>query len=101
MQIKILGYPWTLKVLKKKDFKKKFKKCKAVTLPQKQEIYFREDVVNTLYMRHELAHAFIFYCCKEEITLNDHDWEEFSADFLAIHGETIIKLSDKILRELK
>jgi len=101
MKIDILGYPWTITVLPKKQFKKKFRKCKAIALLDKCEIYVREDVFNKLYVTHELTHAFIFYTCKQEVILDDHSWEEFIADLFGIHGETIVQLSKKILKEYK
>lgn len=101
MKISVLGYDWNILVLPKKDFKRRFGKITAITLLDTNEVYFRSDRLNLLNVRHEITHAFLKYTCIDELNLSQQQFEEFMCDFTGVHAETVLRLSDQILKELK
>jgi len=101
MRIKVLGYDWTISILSKKEFKKRFEDCSAVTLTDERKIFIKEDSVNKLFIVHELTHAVSYYTCREELELTQDQFEEYMCDFIALHGEEIFKLAEKILKEIR
>lgn len=100
MKISVLGYPWEVLVLPKKELRKRFGKCSAIMVPTERRIYLRKDRVDYLHIAHELTHAAVYYLCKAEIQYTDESWEEMMADFVGIHGQMIHETTTKILKKL-
>lgn len=100
MIINILGDSWKVTVIPIKTFKQRFKQCTAITLINSKEIFFTQDSMIFLYVAHEITHAFYYYMCKQELKLSTHDDEEFTCDFVAIHGKQILDLTDKVIKKL-
>lgn len=101
MKIKVLGYPWTIKVLEKKAFKKRFGRAQAITDLETQEIFINSKFNHLRVIAHELCHAFFHYCCQEELELDNNKWEEVLCDFVSLHGEEVNKLAKNIWKKLK
>ena len=101
MKVQILGYDWTVKVLKVKEFVKRFGKITAINLLDKNEIYLRDDRLTKSNICHEVTHSVFKYSCTEELRLNNAEFEELCCDLVAYHGEAIIRITNKIFKELK
>jgi hypothetical protein len=106
MKISVLGYPWEIKVLGEAEFVKSTKRmktegCAAFTSISDRQIFLMEKNITKQIVIHEFTHAFYSYLCIESAELSPLQQEEVFCEMMATHGETVLKLSNKVLRRLK
>lgn len=102
-KLDILGRPWKISVLSSEQFTRRFDTdgIAAYTLPDSKEIVFSADSIDMRVVRHELVHAHYDGLCVASANLMDDQIEEIFCDLFATMGDSILKLSVKVLRELK
>ena len=104
MKISVLGHDWEILAVSDKvfDFHNNTEECNigGMTKFSDKKIYLRKDHVDKLYIGHELTHAFYYYLCLDQLELTQKQNEEVLCDFVGLHGETIVNLTMKILKEL-
>jgi hypothetical protein len=98
----VLGKEWTLRVLKKKRYKKKRgSDSVAITIMVKRRIDVHENGCSTETIVHELVHAYTYELCIascSEITADDS--EEFYAELVSKYGRELLELGDMIMAEI-
>lgn len=107
IKFKVIGKPWTLRVLTQKQYDKKKARegSVAITYIHKRRIdlsllgYDKESIT------HELVHSYLSEMCVHSAELDADAIEEFFAELMAKRGQEILDLaedlSDKIIEAAK
>lgn len=103
IKFKILDKDWTLRVLKKKKYKKKNgKDSVAITYGYKKCIDVGPKGVRYEIIAHELVHAYMEELCVNSTTnLSIDDLEEIFAELLSKHGHTLLALAGQLEWEIQ
>lgn len=103
MKIDIQGDTWTCSALNTKKYENKYgDDSLAMTLTDKKTIDFNKKSFTIETVRHELFHVFHYglYLGSAE-DLNKDDYEEILAEMVSNNLEKMIRISNKIYKELK
>lgn len=98
----ILGKPWTIRLMKKKQYKSKNGKGSVgVTKGWKRVIDLRPDGFDLETIVHELVHAYRNEMCINSMDDPDPDSkEEWCAELVAKRGKELLALGDDIYRQV-
>lgn len=73
----------------------------AITVAETKTIYFREDVLTKIIVRHEILHAFVYGFHLTSAKLTAEQMEEIIAEWLSVHVEDYVKICDKIWTKIE
>lgn len=87
----ILGKRWTLRILTKRGFKRRYKNALAVTLGHKRRIDLGPSGTDLETIIHELVHAYSCELCLSSTNcVAIEDFEEIFAEFVAKRGQELL-----------
>jgi len=93
IKFKILNKPWTLRLMTRKEFKRKHgAQFLAVTQVHKRRIDAKPSGFDEETLVHELFHAFTSELCVHSTTLDHDNYEEFAAELVSKRGKEMLKL---------
>lgn len=97
----IMGKSWTIRLLKKKQFKKKNGNGIGVTKGWKRVIDLHPGGFDLETVNHELSHAFRAEMCVDSMTEpTPADVEEFYAELIAKRGRELLDLGDELHKQI-
>lgn len=101
-KILIKGTPWKVFFLEEDAFIKKFGEViGAITVIDYKEVYFHDGEIYKAHITHELCHAYYSSMCLGSTTLTNHQLEEVWCDMFALHGDSIMRQTRLIWKQLK
>lgn len=102
IQFTILGKSWTLRLLKKRRYKRKYgADSVAITDTNKRYVDLgplgrdRETII------HELVHAYLAEICTHSADLDNDNLEEIFAELMAKRGLELLRLADRLIRRIE
>lgn len=99
---KILGKDWTLRVLKKKKYRKRNgADSVAITYVHKRRVDIGPDGHDLETITHELLHAYLAELCTHSADLDCDSLEEIMAELMAKRGRELLDLADLLLQQVK
>lgn len=102
IHFEILSKKWTLRVLKKKKYKKSNgSDSVAITDGNKRRIDIGPSGQDIETIIHELVHAYLFEFCTKSADLDNENLEEVLAEMMAKRGRELLDLADKLLKTIK
>lgn len=97
----ILSKDWTLRVLKKKKYKKKNgSDSVAVTYVNKRRVDIGPDGQDLETIVHELVHAYLAELCTHSADLTTDALEEIFAELMAKRGHELLTLASELHRQI-
>jgi hypothetical protein len=102
MLIPINGDKWKIQVLDDDEFDRRFGEgLEGITQTKEKIVYFNEEIYDLDTVVHELTHVFFYYLCLDAASISVHQLEEIACEVMAKHGKHILKLSNKVHKQLK
>lgn len=98
----VMNKEWTLRLLKKKQFKKKNGSGLGATKGWKRVIDLHPGGFDLETINHELAHAYRAEMCVDSMTdQTPADVEEFYAELISKRGRELLDLGDDLFKRVK
>lgn len=102
IKFEILGKEWTLRVLKKKKYRRANGiNSVAITHTTKRRIDLGPGGMDLETVIHELVHAYLTEICTKSADLEDEQLEEIFAELMAKRGREMLDIADKLYGEIK
>lgn len=96
----ILGKPWTLRLLKKKKYRKhNGTDSVAITEVNKRRIDLGPEGMDLETFVHELVHAYLGEMCTHSADFDSDALEEIYAELMAKRGRELLDLAERLLAE--
>lgn len=101
VNFKILGKAWTLRILKRKKYRKKNGPGSvAITHLNKRRIELGPEGMDLETVIHELVHAYLTELCTGSTDLDDEQLEEIFAELMAKRGREMLNLADELYKQV-
>ena len=98
IKIEILGHPWTVRVLTKAVFERRFNKSTlAICIGYKKTIYLCSTEISFETVCHELTHAFFSEMGTNSASLSGEQLEEVACDLVSKYGGRILELAGRVM----